>query len=136
MCCRLMSVPEVKKDHEWCPHAKPGHGGCAIYADRPERCRAFNCMWLIDGRIPDYWYPRHARIVINAFTEDGVSYVAFVVDPAYPRRWQLEPWLSDIKALARAGLEGKGGKKWTTFVLLKDQRIPIIGSPTLLRAAK
>jgi hypothetical protein len=131
-----MSVPEIKKDHEWCPHAAPGHGGCLIYKSRPERCRNFHCMWLIDERFPDYWYPLKSKIVINAFNEDGVSYVAFVVDPAYPNRWREEPYFSDIKKLAAAGLTGIAGKKWTTFVLIKDQRIPIIGTPTMLRRTR
>jgi hypothetical protein len=136
-----MSVPEIKKDHEWCPHAAPGHGGCLIYKSRPERCREFHCMWLIDQRFPDYWYPFRSKIVIHAFEDNGRSYVSFVVDPAYPNRWREEPYFSDIKKLAAAGLAGvplspMTSKKWTTFVLIKDQRIPIIGTPTMLRRLK
>jgi hypothetical protein len=129
-----MSVPEVKKDHEWCPHADLGHG-CKIYPRRPDSCRNFHCMYLIDERIPDYWYPLKSKIVINAFHDNGSDYVAFVVDPSYPNRWREEPYFNDIKTIARKGLEGTLGKKWTTFVLLKDQRIPIIGSMRLLRSA-
>lgn len=90
-------------------------------------------MWLIDERIPEYWFPKRSRIVINTMTENGTDYVAFVVDPDYPLRWREEPWLSDIKTMARAGLEGRLGKKWTTIVLIKDERIPIIGTTRLLR---
>lgn len=129
-----MGVPEVKKDHEWCPHVKLGYG-CSIYRQRPERCRDFHCMWLIDERIPDYWYPKTSKIVINTTTEDGVEYVAFVVDPSYPTRWREEPYLSDIKAMAKAGIEGKIGKKWTTIVVIKDEKIPVVATPRLLRAA-
>jgi hypothetical protein len=135
LCCKVMGVPEVKQDHEWCPHALPGKGGCAIYRRRPEACRTFNCMWLIDNKFPDYWYPLKSKIVINALNENGASYVAFVVDPAYPNRWREEPYFDDIKTIAKAGLEGRLGKKWTTLVLIGDRRIPIIDKPRLLRAA-
>jgi hypothetical protein len=129
-----MGVPEVKKDHQWCPHAKPGHG-CVIYPRRPEACREFHCMWLINEKFPDYWYPKTAKIVINTMNENGVSYVAFVVDPAYPNRWREDPWFSDIKKTAQIGLDGKLGKKWITIVLIGEQRIPIIRQPRLLRVA-
>jgi len=135
LCCKLMEVPGTKEPHQWCPHAKPGHG-CSIYPNRPERCRDFNCMWLKDNRIPDYWYPKTSKIVINAFSENSVSYVAFVVDQSYPNRWREEPWFSDITQMARAGLDGKDGRKWTTFITVGATRIPIINSSTLLRAAK
>lgn len=135
LCCKLMDVPDIKEPHQWCPHARAGAGGCAIYPRRPERCREFHCMWLIDERIPKYWYPRTAKIVINAFEAEGVAYVAFVVDPAYPTRWREEPWFSDIKEMARAGCYGAAGKKWTTFVTVGDKRIPIIGTASLLRTS-
>jgi hypothetical protein len=141
LCCRVMGVPEVKKDHEWCPHALPGKGGCAIYGVRPGRCREFNCMWLLDGKIPDYWYPLKSKIVINTVYENGTRYLAFVVDPSYPRRWQEEPYFNDIKLMAKAGIAGKKGETcrgggWTTIVCIGEEKIPIIGSATLLRVAK
>jgi hypothetical protein len=144
LCCRVMGVPEVKQDHEWCPHAKPGKGGCAIYASRPARCREFNCQWLMDNKIPDYWKPSKSKIVINIVVEHGTRYLAFVVDPSYPRRWLEEPWFSDIKKLAKAGIAGneKGGGDggrgggWTTIVCIGNEKIPIIGSAALLRVAR
>jgi hypothetical protein len=140
-----MDVPGTKPRHDWCQHALhptkpgastlvPGHG-CKIYAQRPELCREFHCQWLIDSRYPDYWYPKTSKIIINAMVEHGKKFVAFVVDPVCPTRWREEPWFSDIKATAKAGIEGRLGEKWTTLVLIKDQRIPIIGSERMLRAA-
>lgn len=130
-------VPEVKPDHhDWCRHAAPGNacGGCKIYEQRPDPCRAFRCMWLLDDRVKDHWFPARAKIVINAIPGPPKT-VAFIVDPAYPGRWREEPWFSDIKAIARAGIDGTIGEKWTTIVTIKDQRIPVIGSSRLLRAA-
>ncbi len=44
-CCTLMHVPALDKAKGApCPHAEPGR--CAIYAERPEACRRFACLWL------------------------------------------------------------------------------------------
>jgi hypothetical protein len=137
LCCKVMNVPDVipaKTAHKWCSHASPGCG-CIIYDTRPASCREFSCMWLTDHRIKDHWYPAKARIVIHPTVEKGSNYVSFVVDPAYPLRWREEPYFSDIKEMARIGIEGRQGMKWATFVLIGDERIPIIGSERLLRAA-
>lgn len=137
LCCKVMGVTDVtppKPNHDWCSHAKPGCGGCGIYRTRPESCRMFHCMWLIDTRIADHWYPAKAKIVIHATIERGGKYVSFIVDPAYPLRWREQPWFDDIKAMARIGIEGRRGEKWTTVVQMGDQRIPVIGSERLLRA--
>jgi Fe-S-cluster containining protein len=133
LCCKVMGVPEVKQEHQWCPHCKPGLHACKIYPSRPERCRDFHCQWLIDERYPDYWFPAKAKIVINVLIEHGKKYVSFVVDPSYPNRWREDPWFSDIKVIARAGLEGRMAEKWTTIVLIGNDRIPIIGTARLLR---
>lgn len=141
-CCKLMGVPDVvpaKPKHDWCAHAlhpAPSCGGCAIYRTRPESCRDFHCMYLVDNRIAEYWYPAKSKIMINATLEKGSKYVSFIVDPAYPLRWREEPWFSDIKDIARAGLDGRRGEKWTTVVQVGDDRIPIIGSERLLRVAE
>jgi len=129
-----MGVPEVKADHAWCKHARPGKG-CAIYQDRPEPCRAFKCLWLLGIAIPDHWYPKDAKIVVHTIHENDADYIAFVVDPNYPNRWREEPYFSDIKEMAAAGIAGKLGKKWTTIVVLKNEKIPIIATERLLRAA-
>jgi hypothetical protein len=133
-----MAVPDFAgkpSQHQWCAHARPGSsdGGCTIYNLRPEECRAFRCMWLIDNQIPDYWKPDKAKIVISPHLAEAHAYVGFVVDPAYPNRWREEPWFSDIKVMAKAGLKGLGRlgrfeeQKWTTVVLVGDERIPILG---------
>jgi hypothetical protein len=129
-----MDAPGVKPRHNWCKHADPGHG-CMIYNTRPDICRDFHCQWVIDNRHPDYWFPAKSKIVINATIEKKHKYVTFIVDPNYPMRWQEEPYVSDIKKIAQAGIEGRLGEKWTTIVMVGEERIPIIGSERLLRAA-
>ena len=126
-CCKTMSVPGTKEDHKWCPHARPGNG-CAIYHDRPQPCRDFLCNWLIDPKIPDYWFPAKSKIVINTrVLEDGKMIINFVVDPAYPNRWREEPWFSDIKKVAKAGLPKNASREtWITIIAIKDEIIPIL----------
>jgi hypothetical protein len=126
-----MSVPEIQKAaNSWCPHAKHGNscGACTIYHTRPDGCRDFLCMWLNDSRIPDYWYPAKCKIVISTSTKDsqGQMVMSFIVDPSYPNRWREEPWFSDIKTMAKAGLAGTLGQRWTSIVLVGDDRIPIL----------
>lgn len=121
-----MGVPEVKKDHEWCPHCRPGTvGACSIYETRPVRCRNFLCQWLQDDRFKDYWFPKTAGIVVDHRVEGEVAVVCFVVDPRKPGRWREEPWFTDIKAIAHNGLRGFRGVFWTTVVLIKNERIVI-----------
>src|SRR5258708_38077644 len=103
LCCKIMGVPEVKQRHAWCPHAEPGCE-CKIYEERPRPCREFNCGWLRDSSLKDYWYPLKSKIVIDVQTD--LDIVAFIVDPSYPTRWREEPYFADIKKLARAGLAG------------------------------
>jgi len=121
----IPNFPGKPNPHKWCKHALPGKG-CGIYKDRPQECQDFVCLWLIDGRIPDYWFPKWSKIVISPHFAEKEAYVAFIVDPACPGRWREEPWFSDIKRLARAGLEGTLGQRWTSVVLVGDDRIPIV----------
>jgi len=91
-------------------------------------------MWLLDEKLPDYWKPEKSKIVVNALIENGISYVAFVVDLNCPTRWREKPWIDDIRKIAKAGLEGRLGEKWTTIISIGGEKIPIIGSERLLRA--
>ena len=122
-----MGVPEVKKDFEWCPHcqAKTGGSGCAIYNDRPQRCRDFSCQWLQDERFGAVWFPKTSKIIVDHRVEGDVAVVCFVVDPVVPGRWREEPWFSDIKKVAKSGLIGSIGGKWTTVVLVGKERFVI-----------
>jgi hypothetical protein len=122
-----MAVPDFdgKPDqHDWCRYACSK--GCAIYKDRPQECRDFHCMYLVSEQIPDYWYPKLSKIVINPKLDDSEgAFVSFVVDPSYPTRWREEPWISDIKKMALAGIEGRHGSRWTTVVMIRDKSIVI-----------
>ena len=48
LCCKLMGVASLDKPPgKWCSHFRRA-SGCAVYADRPGDCIAFNCTWLSD----------------------------------------------------------------------------------------
>ena len=132
LCCKLLAVPDVTEKGVWCRHARPGSGcGCAIYKERPEPCRDFHCLWLVDQKWGDYWRPDKCRIVIEIKVGGGagergeVGAICFHVDPDYPTRWQDEPWHSDILTIARAGREGRQGKTWATIVMINSRPIVI-----------
>jgi hypothetical protein len=119
-----MAVPDVTEYGAWCQHAAPGCGGCKIYRSRPEECRNFHCIWLIDKKFKDYWFPAKCKIIIDVKIEPE-RVVCFHVDPDYPMRWREEPWYSDIKAIASAGIQGRQKTKWTTVVRIRDEHITI-----------
>jgi len=125
LCCKLLGVPEVKEDFTWCPHCRMPGGGCSIYATRPAPCRDYKCQWLVDERFGAHWFPAKAKILIDRKLEDEKAYVIFVVDPDYPTRWREEPWHSDIRKIAKAGLNGVLGINWITVVSIRDKRLVI-----------
>jgi hypothetical protein len=120
LCCKLLDVPALEKPKDvWCKHCKPGKG-CSIYADRPLMCRAWACGWLTGGDFGEHWYPARAKMVINKVVINGRCDV--IVDPGYPNRWREEPWHSDIRKIARNGLEGAFGEgRWQTRVCVGNR---------------
>ena len=108
MCCKLPPVPEINKPElVWCKHCKPGKAeGCRIYADRPQVCADFACAWLTDTGLGDEWKPDRSKIVIRMTDEGGGITYQYMIDPAYPNRWREEPFYSQIKHVAFAGING------------------------------
>jgi hypothetical protein len=59
-CCYALGVDAIDKpEFEDCKHLLQADSacggcdsGCAVYADRPEPCKTYKCLWL-DGLIPD-----------------------------------------------------------------------------------
>ena len=64
MCCKVLPIEALNKPaNQWCQHCQVGQG-CKIYAERPDECRGFNCMWLVDAKIPVELAPRDSRMVL------------------------------------------------------------------------
>lgn len=75
LCCKVLGVREIDKlSGEWCRHAVSKRG-CAIYADRPETCRTFRCLWL-DGLTGDDDRPDRVHGVLST-TASGAHVVLF-----------------------------------------------------------
>lgn len=101
MCCRLFAIPGLKTDKAWCPHCAHGKGGCAIYAERPQLCREFECQYLINPLFGDEWFPHRAKIVaVMQGDEHGGKVCRFYVDDRHPGRWRQQPYLSLIERIA------------------------------------
>jgi hypothetical protein len=108
MCCRLLAVEELAKAMgEACPHMLKGRG-CGIYEQRPQSCRAFNCLWLTTAEMPDYWKPDRSKIVV-AGDETG-TLINVIVSAGYEDAWKKQPYYNDIKMWARQ-------RRWRVQVL-------------------
>jgi hypothetical protein len=99
LCCKVMAIEQLAKPvGSWCAHCRPGHG-CRIYADRPEECRSFSCLWLINDLLDQRWKPSRSRLVLTT-SEDGIEVRC---DPGFPHAWRREPFRSEITQWAVSG---------------------------------
>jgi hypothetical protein len=103
MCCKVPEIAEFKKPPGvWCQHAGRGKG-CAIYADRPETCRAFYCTWMQDAALGPEWKPDKSKFVIY-LQRNGIN-LQVAVDPAFPNAWMKAPYYAQIKKWAQQGAD-------------------------------
>ncbi len=84
-CCKLVPVASLTKGaNVWCQHARlpgsQGGTGCGIYAKRPDECRHWSCLWLIDPSFDEALRPDKSHVVFDMMTDrvrqvgpDGVS---------------------------------------------------------------
>lgn len=99
LCCKVMGVEELAKPMgAACVHARAGTG-CAIYAERPAGCRAFECVWLMDPEMPHRFRPDQTKVVLDK-DGDGRRLIARC-DPANPLAWRRGPMHAALKAYAR-----------------------------------
>src|SRR5262245_32759379 len=122
LCCRLLDVPEAGKPlGGWCPHARPGKGGCVIYERRPLPCRGYACMWLM-GKLPEHWFPASAHMIVDMQVQEvETPFLRVLVDPDYPNQWREEPYYSQIKQLARRGATGELGTKFNGVIAVGNE---------------
>lgn len=87
LCCKVMRIEEIDKPRgEWCPTCDP-RAGCRAYEQRPESCRAFECVWLQSqsrpgSALPAELRPDRCRVVMTVRT-DGAGLLLHV-DPDRP----------------------------------------------------
>jgi hypothetical protein len=101
LCCKLHYVPELNKHIDtWCPHCRPGQGGCSIYSSRPSHCERFACLWL-EGRVEEVWFPARSKMVL---TERMEKQLIVTVDPSFPNAWRQEPYYSMLRSYTNRGI--------------------------------
>lgn len=81
LCCTVMAVgdcvPEPKPKNVKCRQLTV-LGQCGIYAERPQSCRDFRCLWLM-GMLPEELKPSRVNAVADA-NGDGTM-IVFHIHP-------------------------------------------------------
>jgi hypothetical protein len=101
LCCKLLDVlptpddPFTKLGGKWCQHCKVGVG-CTIYEQRYKICREYECDWLAEESIPDYWCPRKSKMILGHERRDGGGILLYV-NCDVPGGWRKEPYITDLK---------------------------------------
>jgi len=62
-CCAVLEVRAVDSP-AWTPCDKQIEGGCGIYADRPECCVAYRCLWL-QGELGEDDRPNKVGVIVD-----------------------------------------------------------------------
>ncbi|MBK5568688.1 MAG: hypothetical protein I8N66_19920 [Ensifer sp. SSB1] len=109
LCCRLPDIDALAKPaNAWCRHCVDGEG-CRIYAQRPQLCRDFLCLWRTDADLDDAWDPARSRMMIY---RQGPQ-VTVLVDPDHSEIWKQPPYAETLQRWAH---EGEGGQYVIVFV--------------------
>jgi hypothetical protein len=89
LCCKTIATRQIdqngvefiKPEWEWCPNASRTGGGCEIYADRPQSCAKWECMWLM-GFGTEEMRPDKLEAIPVARDVDGVLTLEFYEEKA------------------------------------------------------
>ncbi|HEV7309585.1 hypothetical protein [Ensifer sp.] len=99
LCCRLPDIDALEKPaNDWCRHCIEGQG-CRIYAERPQLCRDFLCLWRTDAVLDDAWEPARSHMMVY---RQGPQ-ITVLVDPDVPDIWRNAPYLQRLQQFAREG---------------------------------
>ncbi len=130
-CCTVMGVEELSKpSFKSCTHVVTQ--GCGIYSDRPQSCRNFVCVWLLDsGKIfRNMERPDHLGVMFDVTLDKGVLHEmgtqALVAREVRPGAFK-EP--AAQKLLERLG-------KRVLIVTVEDHARGLIGPENLVKLAK
>ncbi|MEI2296719.1 hypothetical protein [Ensifer sp. MJa1] len=103
LCCRLPDIDALDKPaNAWCRHCTEGRG-CQIYAERPQLCRDFLCLWRTDETLDDAFDPARSHMMIY---RQGPQ-VTVLVDPDFPDSWRQAPYAETFKRWAHAADGGQ-----------------------------
>ncbi len=114
LCCKVMGIKALDKPRDvWCSHAS--RGGCSIYADRPEECRTFSCLWLLEENLGPEWKPDKSKLVLTV-NQAGRRNMVYV-DVGSPDAWRRAPYHQRLMAMMQAGLS----RGWLTFIVVGER---------------
>jgi Fe-S-cluster containining protein len=128
MCCKVYTIPELKKRAgDWCVHVMRGRG-CGIYENRPALCQHFYCTWRLDATLGPEWKPDKSHFVV-ALDLTGYRALTLTLDPGMPLAWKKEPYYSVIKGWAEKFFQ-KNKKvlvlnRGFVTVVLPDRDVPL-----------
>jgi hypothetical protein len=114
MCCKVLGITEL--NNQLGPFCDIGHG-CKIYDTRPDECRTFHCMWLVDERLSDIWKPDRSKMVLTT-GRDGNS-VEIRCDPGTPAAWRSKDYYDEVIRMAEAAQPHDG-----SLYVYPTRRIP------------
>ncbi len=112
LCCAVMKVAmePPKPARTPCQHCTKA--GCGIYADRPEPCEVFLCLWLASQQMPDAAIPAALRPDRSHVVMELNSAGYIVAHCHYPAAWKREPmrsFLCDMAGRTRVLIEPGDG---------------------------
>jgi len=100
LCCKLPAVPEFNKPTgEWCRYCNPKKG-CQIYTTRPESCKNFQCLWLLNS-LPDYLRPDKSGVIFESLPS-GKTFIA-LLNPGRENTWKTSKVKDVIESFLQSG---------------------------------
>lgn len=116
MCCTALEIPEFNKPAgPACPNCMAS-GGCAIYASRPQLCRDFQCLWIVQRELSPGMRPD--RIGTLFMEDDDTNEYRAVCAPERPLAWRNPRVFAHLVAVAKSGrtVVAKAGlNSWRIF---------------------
>lgn len=127
LCCKVYDVPAVEKSAgTWCRHTLKGRG-CGIHETRPQHCRSFHCLWMMQDWLGAEWKPDRAKMVLSI--DPATRFLFVQVDPGSASAWKREPYYGQLRRWAATSLQQKRyvlvfvNKSAT--VILPDRDVPL-----------
>jgi hypothetical protein len=95
-CCFTHGVDGIKAKGEACKYLA---NGCSIYSTRPEQCKSFYCLWMLDG---DGFFrlahrPDRLGIVLDRYRPLNESLVAIEYRPGALGEDEVKKLLSRLR---------------------------------------
>lgn len=100
LCCRLTSVPELRKPFGiWCSFCNIGNG-CKIYEDRPNSCKSFECFWY-SKNMPLDMRPDKSHVVLEKLIDKNIYLV--LVNTHRDNAWKSPKVIKLINTIVKDG---------------------------------